>query len=134
MPNGQRPPTRAHRPTEVEALVKDMRTDFRRLRDGLGRLVRIEWLRFQSRGTDALFRTALLLCLFGFCFAASIAAAIFFASAIREGLIEWSHAVWFGNLGAGLGILAIAVGAGLAFYALIQNGFVRRAKQDRTDV
>jgi len=146
MPNGQRPPARARdseprpggpddatSPAGFESLVKDMRHEVRRIRDGLGRIVRIEWLRLQARGLDVLFRTALILCLFGFCFAASIAAAILLANGIRDALFDWSQATWIGNLGAGIGILAIAIGVGLAFRARLRMGFVRKAARDRQD-
>lgn len=146
MRTGQRPPagTRESEPhpdasgdgsssAELESLVKDLRFDLRRIRDGLKRMVQIEWRRLQVRGIDALFRALIILCLLGFCFAASITAAILIAYGIREALVGLTQAVWIGNLGAGIGILAIAIGAGLAFRNRLRDACVRGAKSDREE-
>jgi len=118
---------------ELESLVKDLRSDLRRIRDGLKRIIQVEWRRLQVRGIDALFRTLIILCLLGFCFAASITAAILIAYGIREALVGWTQAVWIGNLGAGIGILAIAIGVGLAFRNRLRDSIVRAAKRDGSE-
>lgn len=119
-------------PAGLESLLKELRFDVRRIRGGLARIVRVEWLRLQLRGIDALFRAALALCLLGFCFASSVAAAFLIAHGIREALFGWSQAAWLGNLGAGLAILGIAIGAGLVLRTRLRNACLRKAKEDQS--
>jgi len=146
MPTGQRsaagPRGSEYRPddsgngrpsAELETLVKDLGSDLRRMRDGIRRMVQVEWRRLQVRGIDAFFRAGVVLCLIGFCFAASITAAILIAYGIREALISWTHAAWIGNVGAGLGILAISIATGLAFRNRLRDAIVRAAKRDGSE-
>jgi len=116
-------------PTDgLEIQVKELRSDLGNIHDSLKRTVRIEWQRLQLRAVDAGFRAAYFLCLFAGILAASVTAALLIAFGIREALVAWSGSTWVGNLGAGVVILGLAAGVGLAVRSRLRNECVRRAK------
>lgn len=112
----------------LDSQVKELRSDLGAIRDSLKRTVRIEWQRIQLRAVDACFRAGYFICLFACVLAASITAALLMAIGIREALVSWSRSEWIGNLGAGLVILGLAMGVGLAVRSHLRNECVRKAK------
>ncbi|HKS15698.1 MAG TPA: hypothetical protein VJU16_00140 [Planctomycetota bacterium] len=104
--------------------VRSLGSDLRRLRDRFNRTVLVEWLRFRTQAGDAFLRSAFYLCFFVFCLVGCLAAAAFLAYGIRDAL---------GNLGAGLAILALLIGAGLALRFHLWNKGIRRTRRVLAD-
>jgi hypothetical protein len=123
MTQGQRRPddeSPAENSSGLDTLVRDLRFDLRCVRDRINRTMLVEWLRLRTRAADAFLRSAFYLCILGFCLVACLAAAAFLANGMRDAL---------GNLGAGLAILALLIGAGLALRFHLWSKGVRRVRR-----
>jgi len=114
---------------ELETLVKGLRSDLGGVRDGIRRTLLVEWQRLRARAVDACFRAAFGLCLLAFGLAASVAGALLIAGGLYKAIVLWTRVEWIGGLGAGLGILAIAVGFGVAVRNHLRNESLDRAKR-----
>jgi len=114
---------------ELEALVRELRTDLRSIYGSLKRTVFVEWQRLRLRAVDAFFRAAFFLCLLGFALAATISASLFIVRGIRNGLVALSGAEWVGDLAGGLVILAVSLGGCLAVRVHLRNDIVRQARR-----
>ena len=116
--------SRAGTSPDLDGLVRDLRFDFRSVKDSFNRTVLIEWLRFRTEWVDACIRSAFYVCLFGFFLVSTLAASALMVIGMRDAL---------GNLGGALAILAILAGGGLAFRFHLWTKGVRRARQSLDD-
>jgi hypothetical protein len=114
---------------ELEALVRELRVHARGVYGSLKRLVFVEWQRLRLRAVDAFFRAAFFLCVLGFALAASITAAVMILRGLRGAILAMSDTPWLGDLGAGLLILAIALGAGLAIRQHLRGRIVHQTRR-----
>jgi hypothetical protein len=99
------------------------------VRDGIKRTLFVEWQRLRARAVDAFFRAAFGLCVLGFGLAASIAGALLIAGGLYQAIVMWTRVEWIGSLGAGIGILALAAGVGVAVRNRLRNESLDRAKR-----
>lgn len=118
--------------TELESLVKGLRSDVSGVRDGIKRTLFVEWQRLRARAVDAFFRAAFGLCVLAFGMAASIAGALLIAGGLYKAIVLWTEVEWIGGLGAGVGILALAAGVGVAVRNHLRNESLDRAKRALT--
>jgi len=114
---------------ELEALVRELRAHARGVYGSLKRLVFVEWQRLRLRAVDAFFRAAFFLCVLGFALAASITAAGMILRGIRGAILAVSDVPWMGDLGAGLLILVIALGAGLGIRQHLRSRIVHQTRR-----
>jgi hypothetical protein len=114
---------------ELEALVRELRTDLRSIYGSLKRTVFVEWQRLRLRAVDTFFRAAFFLCLLGFALAATISASLYVVRGIRNGLFAWSGSEWIGDLAGGIVILAVSLGGCLLVRARLRNDIVRQTKR-----
>jgi hypothetical protein len=114
---------------ELEALVRELRSDLRSIYGSLKRMVFVEWQRLRLRAVDAFFRAAFFLCLLGFALAATISSSLFIVHGIRNAVLAWSGSEWVGDLGGGLVILAVVLGGCLAVRAHLRHDIVRKARR-----
>ncbi len=124
-------------PAELEALVRNLRSDLRVGYDSLKRTAAVEWQRFRWKANDAWFRAGLVAFALAFGLTASISAAILIVLGIREALAAWSRAVWVGDLGAGFLIAGAAIGGALAVRRHIRKDCLSKAREalaERTPV
>jgi hypothetical protein len=105
---------------ELDALARELRLDFRNIREGFSRLVLVQWLSFRTRAVSAAFSAALLLCLFGFCVSAVVLSASFLANGVRRAL---------GDVGAGFAILGAIAAIVLGLRAWFKIQGVRSAQR-----
>jgi hypothetical protein len=114
---------------ELEALVRELRTDLRSIYGSLKRMVFVEWQRLRLRAVDTFFRAAFFLCLLGFALAATISASLYVVRGIRNGLHAWSGSEWIGDLAGGIVILAVSLGGCLLVRTRLRNDIVRQTKR-----
>jgi hypothetical protein len=114
---------------ELEALVRELRSDLRSIYGSLKRTVFVEWQRLRLRAVDTFFRAAFFLCLLGFALAATISASLYVVRGIRNGLVAWSGADWVGDLAGGLVILGVSLGACLLVRMHLRHDIVRQTRR-----
>jgi hypothetical protein len=114
---------------ELEALVRELRSDLRSIYGSLKRTVFVEWQRLRLRAVDGFFRAAFFLCLLGFALAASISASLLVVRGVRMALVAWSKTEWFGDLAGGFVILGLALGGCLAVRMHLRRDIVRQTRR-----
>lgn len=117
---------------ELEALVRELRSDLRGIYGSLKRTMFVEWQRLRLRALDGFFRAAFFLCLLGFALAASISAALLVVRGVRMALVAWSETEWVGDLVGGVVILGVALGGCLAVRMHLRRDLVRQTRRALT--
>jgi len=116
-------------PSELQSLLKGLRSDLRGMYGSLRRVVFVEWQRLRMRAVDTYFRAVFYICLLGFALAASISASLLVVSGIKGGIHAWSGAEWVGDFGAGLVIVAVLLIGGFMVRAHLRQEIVRDTKR-----
>lgn len=109
--------------------LAEMANETRRALDSARKVLYVESQRAHVLAVEAYFQVAFYVCLLGFGLTASISAALFIVRGIGSAIGSWSGSEWLGELGAGVAVLAVVVGGGLAVRTHLTRDILRRVKQ-----
>jgi hypothetical protein len=114
---------------ELEALVRELRSDLRSVYGSLKRIAFVEWQRMRLRAVDMFFRAAFILGLLGLVAIAGIAAGIYLMMGVRGALVAWTGVPWIGDLSTGLIVILGTLFGCLAVRRRVHNRILRRTKR-----